>query len=404
MATRELKAAALAVAAAVSSTTNHNTIACEAVAAVVSAVATDSDLLGRNVPRKPNGRYLRTHLPTPGNSFWRELLAHGDEMAFFNFTALLRGSFTDLVELCKEDLLSMPIRGHTGDITHHSPRRCHQRRRLFTPTDIIAMTMKFLTTTAELKDLHPQFGALKTTYDDCVWLGMQVIVKNLINDERAKVFWPINEPGYLERCAERTAMFDQVPNVVGMADGLRRQSKNPRDPLKQNRDFSGYGHDCYRNNVFVWDTYGKIVDCSLNAPGNFHDSKNAFYGRIYRHIACLPDPYCIVADSAFYTRGRLSGKIIKTQQEQDPEDKSEKASQTTHIRQPSEWGNNSLTGTFRRLQVELPTSNLKRAYVLWSCVLLLNWRTETCDRSQIRTYFDYLKNEADAEKDGSSSS
>ena len=173
MATRELKAAALAVAAAVSSAANHNTIACEAVAAVVVAVAADSDILGRNVPRKPNGRYLRTNLPTPGNSFWRELLAHGDEMAFFNFTALLRGSFVDLVELCKDDLLSMPIRGHTGDATHHSPRRCHQRRRLFTPADIISMTLKFLTTTAELKDLHPQFGALKTTYNDCVWLGMQ---------------------------------------------------------------------------------------------------------------------------------------------------------------------------------------------------------------------------------------
>ena len=63
MATRELKAAALAVAAAVSSATNHNTIACEAVAAVVVAVAADSDILGRNVPRKPNGRHLRTHLP-----------------------------------------------------------------------------------------------------------------------------------------------------------------------------------------------------------------------------------------------------------------------------------------------------------------------------------------------------
>lgn len=210
MATRELKAAALAIAAAVSSATNHNTIACEAVAAVVVAVATDSDILGRNVPRKPNGRYLRTHLPTPGNSFWREVLAHGDEMAFFNFTTLLRGSFVDLVELCKDDLLSMPIRGHTGDTTHHSPRRCHQRRRLFTPADIISMTLKFLTTTAELKDLHPQFGSLKTTYNDCVRLGMQVIVKNLINDERAKVVWPINTPGYLESCAENISAKNAI--------------------------------------------------------------------------------------------------------------------------------------------------------------------------------------------------
>ena len=68
-------------------------------------------------------------------------------------------------------------------------------------------------------------------------------------------------------------------------------------------------------------------------------------------------------------------------------------SQLTHLRQASEWGNNTLTGVFRRLRGKLPTNNIGRAKIMWSCILVHNFRTETVGRNQIRTYFLYINNQ-----------
>ena len=68
----------------------------------------------------------------------------------------------------------------------------------------------------------------------------------------------------------------------------------------------------------------------------------------------------------------------------------------THLRQCSEWGNNVLTGVFRRLKCKLPTDNVHRALIMWSTILLHNWRTETVGRNQIQTYLNYVNNTGDA--------
>ena len=63
----------------------------------------------------------------------------------------------------------------------------------------------------------------------------------------------------------------------------------------------------------------------------------------------------------------------------------------THLRQCSEWGNNILTGNWRRLRTKLPTNNVARGQIMWACILLHNYRTETMGRNQIRSYFEYLE-------------
>jgi len=109
----------------------------------------------------------------------------------------------------------------------------------------------------------------------------------------------------------------------------------------------------------LWDSFGKIVDCVVNPPGSFHDSRSCMYGNIYRHVK-------------EYVEGLVA---------------SDRDATLTHLRQASEWGNNVLTGVFRRLKNELPTDNVHRATILWTAVLLHNFRTETMDRNQIKTYF-----------------
>ena len=66
--------------------------------------------------------------------------------------------------------------------------------------------------------------------------------------------------------------------------------------------------------------------------------------------------------------------------------------QLTHLRQCSEWGNNVLTGVFRRLRsTKLPVDNVKRAKIMWSAILLHNYRTNNVGRNQIKTYFDNIE-------------
>ena len=63
--------------------------------------------------------------------------------------------------------------------------KCH----MFSARDKIAMTIKFLFSKAEMKDLHVQFGAAASLYYYCIQLGQNAIVKVLINNPKAKVFW-----------------------------------------------------------------------------------------------------------------------------------------------------------------------------------------------------------------------
>ena len=109
-----------------------------------------------------------------------------------------------------------------------------------------------------------------------------------------------------------------------------------------------------RNVVLVWDVFGKIVDAAINAPGTFHDSRSAWWCKIFDHCRDLPDGYKCCCDDAFYTQGDLMNKLVKTKEEfREGMIRSNYDQQLTHLRQCSEWGNNVLTGTFRILKGRL---------------------------------------------------
>ena len=73
-----------------------------------------------------------------------------------------------------------------------------------------------------------------------------------------------------------------------------------------------------------------------------------------------------------------------------------------HLRQCAEWGNNTLTGCFRWLKNQLPTDNDVQALLQWMCILLHNFRMETCDRNQIKTYFQWINSAETEESDNDS--
>ena len=96
----------------------------------------------------------------------------------------------------------------------------------------------------------------------------------------------------------------------------------------------------------------------------------------------------------FNTSGILNNKLVKTKdQYKKAASRSSYDMSLTHLRQCSEWGNNILTGVFIRLRSLLPTDNMARSLIVWSCIYLHDYRTEIIERNQIRTYFDNLVDE-----------
>ena len=357
-------------------------------AAACAAVSLDHCSRQRGI-KKPGGRFLRGGSLSldPKDSFWRNVDEKGDDMEFFHFTSFSREAFQELVDLCTHIVNSLPLR--KGGKT---PSAQQLRKRMYQPRDIIAMTLKYLLSQSEQKNLSIQFGAIASVYSNCVTLGLQAIVTCLINNAKAQVFWDRSREN-LESCATLTRNFLDLPNVVGMIDGKKLTSLHPKDEMEQNRDWNGWTNDVHRSMVLIWDPKGKIIDAAINLPGNFHDSKASMYGHLYDHIEKLPDPFCIVADSAFQSVGSLKDKVRKLDENKYGKTKSDEEKALTHLRQGSEWGNNTLVGCFRRLKNRLPTNNDARAILQWSCILLHNFRTETCDRNQIKTYFEYINKE-----------
>ena len=312
----------------------------------------------------------------------------GDNFEFLHFTSLTREAFANLVDIVKNSIYSNSIVPYRGKL-----KKYIILRRRFNARDIVAMTVKYLLSRAELKDIHVHFGAILTTYINCVKLGMRCIVQTLSCHPKAKVFWDRSADGLI-KAAERTKMFLDIPGVVAMMDGDKLRSKTPLGTDDQNRDYNGWTKDVNRNLLLVWDPFGKIVDAVVNAPGSFHDSKVAKWGNVYEHVSSLPNGYKCCCDDAFSTSGILSNKLVKTKEQyKGGVSRPTYDMSLTHLRQCSEWGNNILTGVFRRLRSLLPTDNMTRALIMWSCIYLHNYRTEIIGRNQIRKYFGNLVDE-----------
>ena len=167
------------VAAVVSHFTDADNLFLQ-VASLLAKESADDD----GPPRKRSSRYRRGGaIPHPKHSVWGRTVKRGDDLEFLHFTSLSRSSFYGLVDLCKSYINTHPI-----DPRFNPPKKRNISRRMFTATDIVAMALRYILSTAENKDLHVQFGAVETTFKHCVKLGLRAIVEALVNHPKARVF------------------------------------------------------------------------------------------------------------------------------------------------------------------------------------------------------------------------
>jgi len=99
------------------------------------------------------------------------------------------------------------------------PQSWHLSRRFADSRTILAMTLRFLLSRAEYKDLCPQFGAIESVFSNCVLLGMRAIVTVLADEARSMVYWDRSVEG-LKKCADRTSMFLDMQGIIAMIDGM----------------------------------------------------------------------------------------------------------------------------------------------------------------------------------------
>ena len=123
------------------------------------------------------------------------------------------------------------------------------------------MTIKYMISTSEIKDLSPQFGATSYAYSDLVNFGKETILKCLINHRDAMVFWDRSLEN-LTYHASRTKAFQDCESVVAFIDGLMIDTLNDDDPVAQNGDYNKWKLD--RKYILIWDTERRCVDCGVS--------------------------------------------------------------------------------------------------------------------------------------------
>ena len=99
------------------------------------------------------------------------------------------------------------------------------------------MTIRYLLSTAELKDIQAQFGAVLCCLTECIELGMCTIL-TLIDHPKCRVTWD-RSVDYCKEVSKRTYIFPDIEGVVGMIDGKKLVSLNPAICAEQNRDYNG---------------------------------------------------------------------------------------------------------------------------------------------------------------------
>ena len=131
---------------------------------------------------KRKGTYLIKSIPEVCDSFWRGIDKGSCDRELFHFLSLSRSSFEKLVEVCEKNINYLPICSQwNSHFDSKKPRTGDLKKRKYKARDIISMTLRFLLSRAEFKDLCPLFGCTDSVFSRYVKFGMEVFIHSLIS-------------------------------------------------------------------------------------------------------------------------------------------------------------------------------------------------------------------------------
>jgi hypothetical protein len=349
-------------------------------------------------------RCRRSDLPLPSGSPWTHFYGqqNGDSSpssSWFDWVGLPQNAFQYLVHQCEQAWESSPLDEKDG-----TPRPCDLKRRCLDCAGTVAMVLYHMNKPVLHSDISKLFGVVETDAQRYIDFGIRVMLPILRDNPFAKIIWPMEEPGYLDRMAEN--MLRYVPDFydkfalkpVGWVDGVRFRIANKWSrPKERKQDQSGEKKLTLRKIQLLFDPEGHIVCAVWNTPGKWHDSKCCSRGGLYRRVAQLPDGYCILADTA-YKGGLMNSKIIKILSEgqflpfgMSREELQDLEKIIIRGRQPSEWGNNTFIKFMVRPRCKLGIDDKYNSTIMELSLLLHNIRIHFCDRNQVKRFFQNLQ-------------
>lgn len=274
------------------------------------------------------------------------------------------------------------------------------RPRLLDTYSCLGLCLHYLNSTMRQKTLQQLFGAPPAVVSREIRNGLQCLQHCLKSIPEAGINWPT--PTEMQQYASIINKREpSLKHIWGFTDGTTFKIYNPSNNVKQNAYYSFTKSCTVVNNVFCFTADGCVCHATLNAPGSWHDAKliQTQGGLIYMLFNHTPDPYCIVGDQGFHnTRWQnkiktpLKNRQIITGTKQQLEQRMELDRCYISIRQAAEWGIRTIKGTFQRLTMPLPTTDIKRQKILMICVRLHNLRTRLTGGNQISTVYGTLYN------------
>jgi hypothetical protein len=239
------------------------------------------------------------------------------------------------------------------------------------------------------------FGIVPTTCSDYIEEMRGRIIKALKDDPDAAIRWPT-----LEELREWALLVHgrepSVHNIVGFIDGVVLACQAPDDPDEQNAMYDWDTGDTAVNNVLAFAPTGKVFYAAINYPGSWHDSHVA-NGLARKCQSTLgPQGFACCVDKGFKRSSEMKDIFVGPRSDRSirkiPAGPARNAEiQRCHVyvslRQAAEWGMRSLQGSFARLKARLPSNKQVRRDIIYSILLLHNFRTVRVGLNQIATVF-----------------
>lgn len=331
-----------------------------------------------------NRHYLtKVNLPLKSYSAWHILCNQKEDKAFVDCTGLDVATFTYLLRQFQR---------------YQDPHNL-ERHRIGRPYALdaagrLGLALYYLNSTMKQKTLCQLFSISPGSVSNLLEDSLITLRAVLEQDYYARIEYP-DEKEMQQFSAQIQQRHPNLPEgVFGFMDGVFFPCTNHPDPQVQNRYYNGWKSAPSVTNILVFTPDGCICYAVLNVPGSIHDSRAA--GKVYDMLEDrTPDPYKLIADSAFqYKHERLLTPFKRGQLDRrDPVVAAAQLEFHTHIvqaRQAAEWGMRTLQGTFGRLRQPMSGTDFEgNQRLLVVICYLFNLRTRRMvEGNQIKTVFD----------------
>ena len=324
--------------------------------------------------------YLRREaVLKPYQSPWNRIYKKADDNSFLHLTGFSRSAFKKLLRILFDE-------------EDEHEQRGRGRPRNLDNTALLGLYLCYVGSTMTTKWLCLQFGIVESTANEAIIKMRTLICDRLHTRPEARVIWPNIEE--MEKWAALVRVREPtVRTVIGFVDGVALHVQCGDSDEEQSTAYNGHCKDTMCNNVLAFSPLGKVFHASINYPGSWHDSQvvQMLAAIVLRKIGI----YQICVDKGFPRSGELYDKFVgplsdRTKGMLSPINRDiliERHNIYVSLRQASEWGMRALQGTFCRLKTRLPSDKATRRDLIYSIVLLHNFRTDEVGLNQIATVF-----------------